>query len=222
MEEKAILNTYDKAKEWLNNHCHRYYHMEDERDEEEFLILFKLIKRHPNYHTWKKKKPNAFHITRGKGNKALQLMVRFPPLSRNAKTNGKYRIVSWVACAKGKLAKRQKETSVDNQLTSAMRYAIRRQISIFRNRFGIKKCVLCGSTERIEVDHIRKFHVLRDEFKESQMLKGNPAPTKFKFHPKRGVSMFLNVDEKWKQAWQRYHNKNATYRFLCSDCNKRN
>ena len=27
--------------------------------------------------------------------------------------------------------------------------------------------------------------------------------------------------KKWKQAWQRYHKSHATYRYLCSTCNKK-
>ena len=47
--EETILNSYDITKDWLTKHCHKTYYIERVNHEEEFLILFKLLKRHPNY-----------------------------------------------------------------------------------------------------------------------------------------------------------------------------
>ena len=162
-------------------------------------------------------------------------MFRFPPRDGSDK-KGKYRIISWVACANMKLKKCQKPTSIDNPLNSAMRYAIRRQISKYKNSHPIKNCELCYKNNnipkeiRVEVDHFpEKFVSLKNNFIAVQNLKDKSPPTSFKSHPKRGSSMFKDgnkdndyYDKKWKQAWQRYHNKRATYRYLCPDCNKRN
>ena len=223
--EIEALNTYDKTKEWLTKHCHKTYYLEKSKHETEFIILYRLLKRHPNYKNWKRQQPNAFKITRGRGNKALQLFVRFP----TEKTDGKFRIVSWTACGKGVLAKRQLPTSTNSQLTSAMRYAIRRQISTYRKSFGLRQCVLCRSLNRIEVDHYpEQFVSLKERFLIKEIEKNHQPPRSFTMHPKRGISMFNKgtkednyYDERWKKRWQTFHNKNANYRYLCSTCNKK-
>ena len=209
------IKNEDNVREWLNKHCHRVY--TENRNPYEFNHLLTLLKQHPNYKNWKRKEPNSFKITRSRGNKALQLMVRFPTVN----TIGKYRIVSWRACANKKLNKSQSSAEKD-RLNSAMRYAVRVQMSKFRKSFGIQKCAVCENMNRIEVDHYpKKFVDIKNEFIQKQTIKNNPTPQDFLYHYKRGISMFKKEDIKWKQAWQRYHNSQATYRFLCSTCNKK-
>lgn len=178
--------------------------------------LVGLLERHPSKLTWKNQLPAAFKIVRSaKG--AHQLNVAF-------EGSAKFRIVSWVACSSGKLKKRQLATSTDDQLTSAMRHAIRIQIKKFRraNTIGVR-CDLCSRTSNIEVDHYpRTFASLRDEFIARQLESGHQNPTRFAWHPKRGNNIFAkDADNKrWKNAWQRFHNKHANFRYLCSSCNK--
>lgn len=213
-----VLDTYDKTKKWLGEHVHKNFFPRNP----EFDILSNLVNRHPSKTGWKNQVPRSFKISRSPGNGSLVMYVRFEGLS-------KYRIVSWVACAKGKLAKHQQTGNSDNQLNGAMRYAIRVQISNYKRSHHDQKCVLCGTGYRIEVDHYPLHFVdIKEGFIKMKTEKGELPPSDFKWHPKRGNFMFKDgtkatdyYDKKWKQAWQRYHKKHATYRYLCSTCNKK-
>lgn len=210
----------ESVRAWLSARNGRTF--TESRNKEEFDWLFELLKRHPSYNDWVKKIATGFKITRSKGNKAIQLNVSF---SQGEKTK-KYRIVSWVACANQKLKKRQLPGSTDDQLTSAMRYAIRRQIAIYKNEHPLQQCEICISEKRnhsgrVEVDHFpKRFVMLRDDFIQQQNEKGRPNPTHFDWHPKHGISMFDKNSSQWKKAWQDYHRKHASYRYLCPTCNK--
>ncbi len=210
------LDSYDKAKKWLTTHVHKNFFPRNP----EFQILCDLIDRHPSKSSWSYQKPKSFKISRSPGNGSVVLYVRFEGLS-------KYRIVSWVAAAKGKLAKHQ--TGDNTKLNGAMRYAIRVQIQMYRKSHLTQICVLCNSGHRIEVDHFPVHFVdIKENFIQMKTAKGDPPPTDFKWHAKRGNFMFKDgtkansyYEKKWKQAWQRYHKTHATYRYLCSTCNKK-
>jgi len=209
------LNTYEKTKKWLEEHVHKNYFPRNP----EFQTLCGLIDRHPSKSEWVNQEPTSFKISRSAGTGSLVLYVRFSGLSN-------YRIVSWVACSKGKLA----NNSDENKLNGAMRYAIRKQISNYRNSHPIQICSICQTTQKIEVDHHPKhFQELRDNFVNMKAEKNEGPPAEFKWHPKKGNFMFKNgtkandyYDKKWKQGWQRYHLQHAEYRYLCSLCNKKN
>ena len=205
---------YDEAKEWLAKRAHRTINAKHT----DFLFLYKFLQRHPSYDTWKFKEAIVFKISRNT-QKSLVMYVKF-------KGTKKFRIVSWVACARAKLSSRQ--TSDTNQLTSAMRYATRTQLRQYRRTHSPEICVLCQKRTQIEVDHHPlHFSTIRDNFLAMKEKRGDPPPTDFTYHPKKGRFIFKNgtkkdnyYDKRWKQAWQRYHNKHASYRFLCSICNR--
>jgi len=219
MNENVVLDTYDKTKKWLGEHVHKNFFP---RNRPEFDILCSLVFRHPTKSEWKNQIPTSFKISRSPGTGSLVMYVRFKGMS-------KYRIVSWVACAKGKLAKHQTSGNDNNKLNGAMRYAIRMQISNYRKTHHDQKCTLCGTGYRIEVDHYPKHFIdIKESFIKMKTEKGNAPPTDFKWHPKRGNFMFKDgtknndyYDKKWKQSWQRYHKNKASYRYLCSTCNKK-
>ena len=208
------LDNYDKTKEWLNKHVHKNFFPSNV----EFSILNNLLNRHPSKNEWANQIPTSFKISRSPGTNALVMYVRFEGLSN-------YRIVSWVTCARGKLANKRE----DNQLIGAMRYAIRKQINNYKNLHPLQVCVLCKTGYKIELDHYpRHFVDIKNDFLLIQEKKEKPAPTEFKWHPKKGNFIFKNgtkaddyYDKKWKIAWQTYHNKYAEYRYLCSTCNKK-
>jgi hypothetical protein len=212
------LDTYDKTKKWLSNHLHRNFFPKDP----EFIILCELLDRHPSKSSWKNQTPVGFQITRSPANGAIVMHVKFKGLSRS-------RIVSWVACSKGKLAKHQQSGNNENKLNGAMRYAVRVQISNYRKSHPDPKCEICGTTYRIEVDHYPVHFVeLKDNFIQMKQEKNEPPPTEFKWHPKKGNFMFRDGNKdnnyygkKWKQSWQRYHKNHSKYRYLCSTCNKK-
>lgn len=218
-ENVIVLDTYDKAKKWLSEHVHKNFFP---RNVTEFRILCSLVDRHPSKSDWKNQVPTSFKISRSPGKGALVMYVRFDGMN-------KYRIVSWVACAKGKLSKHQEADNNDNKLNGAMRYAVRMQVSNYKKTHHNQTCVLCGTGYQIEVDHYPEHFVdIKERFVKSKLENGKPAPTEFKWHPKKGNFMFRDgnkandyYDKKWKQAWQRYHKKHASYRYLCSTCNKK-
>lgn len=217
--DPCVLDTYDKTKKWLIQHVHKNFFPSNP---EEFKILSDLLNRHPAKSTWQYQIPTSFKISRSPGNGAIVMHVRFQGLS-------KYRIVSWVACAKGKLAKHQEAGNIDSQLNGAMRYAIRMQITNYKKTHPTQVCDICRSEYRIEVDHYPLHFVdLKDNFIKMKHGKGDSPPTEFRWHGKKGNFMFKDgtkandyYDKKWKLAWQRYHKKHATYRYLCSTCNKK-
>lgn len=201
---------YIELKTWLTLRINKTF----VKDSAEYDLLFTLLQKHPSYDKWKFKIPIAFKIIK---KNAVQLLVSF--------IKNKYRIVSWVSCVKNK--------SKIDPLTSAMRQAIKRQISIYKRNNLDKKCVLCESIVKIEVDHIVKFSLIKNDFLNGIIApvgngltapvgNGLSAPTTFDYHPKRGYYMFRKGDIKWKTQWQKYHLKTATYRYLCSSCNKKN
>ena len=212
-----MTDSYDEVKEWLGSHTNKTFFPFNKT---EFLFLTNLLDKHPSKSEWVNQVPLSFKISRSPGNNALVMYVKF----EGAKN---YRIVSWVACATGKLTKAQ--TGDDNKLNGAMRYAIRKQINNYRSSHPNQTCVLCQSDYRIEVDHYpRHFVEIKNDFIELKKEKGLLPPDDFKWHPKKGNFMFKNgtkandyYDKKWKVAWQAYHNKHAEYRYLCSTCNKK-
>lgn len=153
MEIQHVFNikSYDSTKAWLEaccgqkfNHTHMAFH-----------TLAALLRQHPSFDTWKNKNPASFHITRSKANKAIQLMVSFHKLtmSNGVKGETKYRIVSWVTCAKQKIVVDEitgeitrtgpKAKTPEDQLNGAMRNAIRKQISNFRAANLDVRCQIC-------------------------------------------------------------------------------
>lgn len=165
-----------------------------------FDTLCCLVQKHPNYNEWKYRIPISCKII---NKKYIQLHVLFEGTK-------KYRIVSWVQCCGIKNKK--------DPLTSAMRYAIRRQINQYKKLHIEKICILCHSNIKIEVDHYpTKFAEIKKLF-----LQNNVCPEQFNYHPKRGNYMFHKRDKAWNRKWQLYHKKHASYRYLCSKCNKSN
>ena len=135
----------------------------------------------------------------------------------------RWRIVSWVACAKGKVTKK---CNPANQLTQAMRYAIRIQIKNWKNNpqnahYLQKKCKLCncGDLLKLEVDHYPlTFSEIRDNFINGNELECSGLT--FRWDNKQ-TSFRFQRGESLSPKWQRYHMKHASFRWLCGDSNKR-
>lgn len=195
---------YITIKTWLTANTGNYV------KGKEYDFLYLLIKNHPAYHEWQYNIPLGFKVIKKVGpNKVLQLMVSFQL--------NKYRIVSWTRCCSDR-----KNRKMMDPLTSAMRHAIKRQISIYKNKNINKICYVCHHDKKIEVDHYPlKFVKLKEDFINDKLFVKIAIPTTFRYHPKRGYAMFNKTDSRWKKAWQKYHLKLATYRYLCSTCNKK-
>ena len=187
------INNYQEVKTFLSNNVGII------SDKNTFDTLCLLIKNHPRNSEWKYNIPQKIKII---NKKYIQLHVLFEGTK-------KYRIVSWVQCCK-KITKK-------DPLTCAMRQAIKRQITMYKNNNPIKQCVICNTPKNIEVDHYpTKFIQIKNTFLSTVI-----PPEQFIYHPKRGYAMFHKKDTTWKKAWQKYHKQHATYRYLCSTCNKK-
>jgi hypothetical protein len=195
----------EQVREWLEAHVNStVYPCHDE-----FKFMINLLHRHPSFSTWKNQEVSAFRITRSIQKKGIQVEILVQLENKQM-----WRLVSWKSCVSGEY----KEPDNMKMLTSAMRYSIRRQISIFRRNNPAKKCAICGVMANLEVDHDtnhKSFKVLRDEF-----IEKNPnVPTNFDFV--KYNYRFKKSDKAYKRRWQVFHNTNAQYRYLCSTCNKK-
>lgn len=191
-------------KDWLETHVHQTFYP----GHHQFDLLLAIVQRHPNYNNWKYQEITGFRITRSVQKKSIQVEIRVV-----CKTKQKWRLVSWKSCISG----RQKVYNDLSKLNSAMRYAIRRQITMYRKNHPLKKCAMCDAQTKIEVDHDanhKSFKVIRDEFIE----KYPEVPTDF-IYAKYNFR-FKKQDQDFKKKWQMYHNKHAQYRYLCENCNK--
>lgn len=197
---------YKEIKQWLESHVHRVI---DSRTPDKLEIMTNVMKLHPNYDQWKLQIPTAFKISRSPKKKYLQVFVKFKDTKR-------WRSVSWVACATGKIRK------VDS-LGSAMRYSIKSQIRMWRqkNMHPIPKCALCNCQSNLEVDHHPiHFAKLKTMYLQTCKTVGLDVPknqwdnrnTTYKFYP----------NSRFDFEWQNFHFQNATFRWLCADCNKKN
>ena len=206
--EKMAIN-YDDVKKWLESHVHRTF----KSGCDEFNVMNEILQQHPNYNDWKNKDVEAFKVTRSKKVKALQTHIKMK--------GGKWRIVSWVACAKGKVTRQPNDS---NQLTQAMRYSVRVQIKKWRNTIGVSynpKCNICHCDDKmkLEVDHYPlTFAKIRDEF----LKKHEDECQNLTFRwDNKNTSFRFQKNEALNIKWQRYHLKHASYRWLCGDCNKK-
>jgi hypothetical protein len=225
-ENNEPIIDYDTVKMWLEERVHQTITSKHK----DFDMMNKILQKHPNFNEWKNKNCEAFKITRSAKNKALQVHIKMTnsfntqeekPKINTLKTlkkkeQNEWRIVSWVACAKGKTGQ---SSSDKNQLTQAMRFSIRKQIKNFRDTNCYNpKCALCEKTNQLEVDHYPlTFATMRDDF-----LSNVNDVDKIKIRwDKNKISYRFGKGEDINTKWQRYHSKRATYRWLCSDCNKR-
>lgn len=113
--------------------------------------------------------------------------------------------------------------SVPPTLTSAMRYAVRFQVSGWKKQNYVHRvCVSCGTdgsnskTPILQADHVIPFKVIRDDFLRSR----NDRPTTFGY-TSRSRPKFMPVDRKFCRAWQRYHAGRTEFQWLCRSCNCR-
>jgi hypothetical protein len=188
---------YETAKTWLGERVHRRV-MANSVD---FEIMNEMLKKHPDYGNWINVDIEYFQITRAPKKKSLQVYMKMKGISRP-------RIVSWTACVTGKKRK-------NNNLSAAMRSAIKYQIDYFSFRNPVKRCFVCDTYNRIEVDHFpKKFRDIKKEFL-LNVDEGNIP--KLYFHRTKWIlpeGEFLN-------GWQAFHEHSASYRYLCDTCNQK-
>lgn len=123
------------------------------------------------------------------------------------RSNGEIEDISYRCCIN------QRNNYFD--LNQALRYAIEPQIKDFRNA-NINKCVLCGSMNNIQIDHIIMFKNLVSNFLKKTL---KPIPDKFDDNEFNSAK-FKPENKELEEEWFNYHKKNAILRCLCSKCNK--
>ena len=111
---------------------------------------------------------------------------------------------SWKHCCQ------QRPRTPKENLTNAMREAIDYQAVAFKLSNKLK-CVTCGSTHKLEADHINNFSILRDNF-----LKNRDAPLLLK---DLKTSKTILAESQFKNDWIDYHEKEAKFQILCKPCN---
>ena len=123
---------------------------------------------------------------------------------------------SWLLCCKFK------NRSTDEDLSMAMRFAVRDDILKFRETAPII-CNICKETSdefsgNFHVDHYNPpFRELKQRFLESY----EQIPKEFNSHPTKYVSIFKDKDREFETAWADYHTKHCNLQLLCAKCNLR-
>lgn len=112
----------------------------------------------------------------------------------------------WIISANECFFKRLTRTAHDiRKVKRAARSTIRDQIEAFRNPTPCQ----CGSSFKLQVDHIRHFDDLITTF-----LDGN-TPTEFDYTD--GSEPIFQ--EPLRSEWSEFHRANATFRMMCATCN---
>ena len=124
--------------------------------------------------------------------------------------------ISWRKCV---LAKE----TVKDLFTKAMREAINYQIVAYRDAHPVRECSWCHSKYRVEVDHVRPFKDLMQDFLDTKDALA--VPQSFQSHSrseedKSRINVeFKDEDQQFKNDWVQYHLKHADLRYLCQRCN---
>lgn len=95
-------------------------------------------------------------------------------------------------------------TTLKQMRSKAFRRAVGDQIAAFKR----EQCVRCGSTKRLEVDHVKDFSLLVAEF---MIGRGDPMICK-----EEGLCCFLSPS--FTREWKAFHQANATLQVLCKSC----
>ena len=179
----------------------------------EYYILIKILERHPEFKT-KTKNMSNIKITHDKLNKkALKTII--------INNDGKNIDISWKCAITGK------SKSKKYDLTSALRSSIDTQIHQFRKDHINDYCQICGSTEKLQVDHN---DTKNSSFAELVLnfisyIKKNTdieIPDKFgELNDDTHRRGFLEEDTAFKNKWLKYHKEHASLRILCRTCNIR-
>jgi 5-methylcytosine-specific restriction endonuclease McrA len=110
-------------------------------------------------------------------------------------------------------------------LRSAMRFSIRPQIEKYRNsafnfaneNFIKQTCEHCGDDGSLEVDH-DNIPFSKIEFRFMEIVKLD-FPYEFDWDVDIKQPMFKDEDANFRDRWNAFHKKHATYQMLCKSCN---
>ena len=122
---------------------------------------------------------------------------------------------SWVYCCKFKVR------SITEDLTAAMREAIKEETIAYKKNQIILQCNICKSDNELygdyQVDH--DFPPFRDIKNNFLNLTPSIIPQTFSSCNKYYTTIFNDKDKEFKNEWIDYHNKNCSFQILCRSCN---
>ncbi len=174
----------------------------------EWEYLNALIKRHPEYESKKGVGIGGIIIKRDYNNSIAMDLKR---------TDGTVIDISWVACVTSKGA------SEKENLISAMRFAVKKQIDQFRDNAQRSHpppiCGICCNpippSHDMHVHHCPRFEELAEAF-----IKDNcPSPTQFEDDIGTNQAKFTLADNIYSKRWQAYHRAHANLLTTHSKCN---
>jgi hypothetical protein len=173
--------------------------------EEAYRSVLEVLERHPN------KSTKLFNM--------VDLCIRPNQMNRQAyeinviRSDGTREDISWKVCITGKA-----KTKTD-ELYRALRYSINEQLYAYKQENPTDTCRMCHKTApKVHIDHIIHFECLVENF-----LRTVPAaPASFNDATDgSNRRCFRPEDEAWERAWQTYHERHATLRAVCQQCNLR-
>lgn len=170
--------------------------------DEQRLVMIDLIKWHPEYDTWDVDDNVEFKIgCDGFNNKNYWVK----------KTNGEWEMFSYQKC-------KNAQSKEKNQITNVQKSA-RASIKAQQNahRMMNPECVLCGSMEKIEVDHHFEqltFQTMLDNYLDEVQKKY----TDFQLESTPFGHRFNTEDD---ISWSNYHQEHAILRSLCRTCHSK-
>ena len=122
---------------------------------------------------------------------------------------------SWVYCCKFKVR------SITEDLTTAMREAIKKETIAYKKNQIKLQCNICKSDNELykdyQVDH--DFPPFRDIKNNFLNLTPTIIPQTFSSCNKYYTTIFNDMDKDFKNEWIDYHNKNCSFQILCRSCN---
>ncbi|MGG6270248.1 DCL family protein [Leptolyngbya sp. AN03gr2] len=175
---------------------------------EEFEFVNEFLKRHPKYDIKTVDMVAIEVIT----HRPKPQFPAFPGFFI-VRSDGTKEDISYKKCVSGK---RGGYNHVKDHLI-AYRCEIQAQIDKQKGR-GKDVCACCGSTEKIQIDHVKDFIVIVNDFELFQGIQEQVIA--MTDHPSIvGEKRFTDRD--FAEQWQEFHRANATYQKLCGYCNRK-
>lgn len=179
-----------------------------DKEHKQYIFFENLIKNHSEYEEKKGCGVNYFYIRRNKLNKKFYELI----INRLDNTDID---ISWVYCCQFK------KRTITEDLTRAMREAVKEDIIKYKEEQKLLICNYCKSTDEIyenfHVDHSEpSFKTLKDDFlKQTKRVK----PSSFGECKITNLTIFKDKDKDFKNEWVNFHNNNCNFQILCRKCN---
>jgi 5-methylcytosine-specific restriction endonuclease McrA len=170
-----------------------------------YVTLLEILKRHPDFISKTRNMCNMKIVKDTWNTSALKVLI--------INTDASEIDISWRCAVTGK------HKSDKNELMSALRSSIDDQILRFKNN-SVGKCVLCLSSDKLQVDHVIHFDEIVLNFINIMKNKNIEIPSSFgETNDNSHRRCFLENDTDFKNEWIKYHRENASLRMLCQTCN---